>query len=45
MKLLRDIVCKGYKDAAHMKKHTDLGPLRQRDDFPKLIAEQEGKWK
>jgi hypothetical protein len=45
MKLLRDTVCKGYKDTAHMKKHTDLDLLRQRDDFPKLIAELKKKWK
>ena len=41
MKLLRDAVSKGYKDVAHMKKDTDLDPLRQRDDFQKLIAELE----
>jgi hypothetical protein len=41
MKLLGDAVSKGYKDAAHMKKDTDLDPLRQRPDFQKLIAELE----
>ena len=45
MKLLRDAVSKGYKDGAHMKKDTDLDPLRQRDDFQKLVAELEGKGK
>ena len=45
MKLLRDAVSKGYKDVAHMKKDTDLDPLRQRDDFRKLVAELEGKGK
>ena len=45
MKLLRDAVSKGYKDVAHMKKDTDLDPLRPRDDFQKLIAELEGKGK
>jgi tetratricopeptide (TPR) repeat protein len=45
MKLLRDAVSKGYKDVAHMKKNTHLDPLRQRDDFQKLIAEREGKGK
>jgi hypothetical protein len=30
---------------AHMKKDTDLDPLRQREDFQKLVAEQEGKGK
>jgi hypothetical protein len=28
-----------------MKKDTDLDPLRQRDDFRKLVAELEGKGK
>ena len=32
-------------DVAHMKKDTDLDPLRQRDDFQKLVAELEGKGK
>jgi tetratricopeptide (TPR) repeat protein len=45
MKLLRAAVSKGYKDAAHMKKDTDLDPLRQREDFQKLVAELEGKGK
>jgi serine/threonine protein kinase len=45
MKLLRDAVSKGYKDIAHMKKDADFDPLRQRDDFQKLIAELEGKGK
>jgi serine/threonine protein kinase len=43
MKLLRSAVSKGYKDLAHMKKDTDLDPLRQRDDFRTLVAELEGK--
>jgi hypothetical protein len=41
MKLLRDAVSKGYKDVAHMKKDTDLDPLRQRGDFQKVVAELE----
>jgi len=45
MKLLRDAVGKGYKDVPHMKKDTDLDPLRQRDDFQRLVAELEGKGK
>jgi hypothetical protein len=45
MQLLRDAVSKGYKDVAHMKKDTDLDPLRQREDFQKLVAELEGKGK
>jgi hypothetical protein len=45
LKLLRDAVSKGYKDVAHMKKDTDLDPLRQRDGFRMLVAELEGKGK
>jgi tetratricopeptide (TPR) repeat protein len=39
--LLRQAVDKGYRlpaDVAHMKTDTDLDPLRQRDDFRKLMA-------
>ena len=43
MKLLRDAVSKGFKDVRDMKKETDLDPLRQREDFRKLIAQLEGK--
>src|SRR5262249_36434875 len=43
MKLLRDAVSKGYKDLTHMTKDADLDPLRQREDFQKLVAELEGK--
>ncbi len=43
MKLLRAAVSKGYKDGAHMKKDTDLAPMRPREDFQKLVAELEGK--
>jgi hypothetical protein len=43
MKLLREAVSKGYKDVPHMKKDTDLDPLRQREDFQKLLAELEAK--
>jgi hypothetical protein len=32
-------VSKGYKDVPHLKKDTDLDPLRQREDFQKLLAE------
>jgi len=45
MAMLRDAVAKGFKDAAHMKKDTDLDPLRQREDFQKLLAELEAKAK
>jgi hypothetical protein len=45
MKLLRDAVSKGFKDMPHMTKDVDLDPLRQREDYEKLVAEQEGKGK
>jgi hypothetical protein len=43
MKMLRDAVAKGYKDADHIKKDVDLDQLRSRDDFKKLLAELEAK--
>jgi hypothetical protein len=33
----------GYKDVAHIKKNTDLDPLRAREDFQKLMKELEGE--
>jgi tetratricopeptide (TPR) repeat protein len=45
MKLLREAVSKGFRDVAHMKKDTDLAPLRQREDFKKLVEELEAKGK
>jgi serine/threonine protein kinase len=45
MKLLREAVSKGYSDVVHMKKDTDLDPLREREDFQKLVAELEGNGK
>jgi hypothetical protein len=45
MRLLREAVSKGYKDAPNMRKDTDLNPLRQREDFQKLMAELEGEGK
>ena len=36
-----EAVSRGYKNAAHMKKDTDLDPLRQREDYKKLLAELE----
>jgi tetratricopeptide (TPR) repeat protein len=45
MKLLREAVSKGYTGLAHMKEETDLDPLRQREDFQKLVAELEGSAK
>jgi tetratricopeptide (TPR) repeat protein len=41
--MLRDAVTKGWRDAAHMKKDKDLDPLRQRDDFKKLLADLEAR--
>ena len=38
MQWLHKAVQAGYKDAAHMKKDTDLDPLRDREDFKKLMA-------
>jgi tetratricopeptide (TPR) repeat protein len=43
MYLLHKAVQSGFKDAAHMKKDTDLDPLRDREDFKKLLAELEAK--
>ena len=45
MELLRDAVSKGFRDVAHMRKDTDLDPLRPRGDFQKFVAELEGKGK
>jgi hypothetical protein len=45
MKLLHEAVSKGYKNVALMRKDIDLDPLRQREDFQKLVAELEGKGK
>jgi serine/threonine protein kinase len=41
MKMLRDAVAKGYKDAAHIRKDPEFGPLQLRADFQKLLAEVE----
>ena len=43
MELLRQAVKAGFTDAAHMKKGTDLDPLREREDFKTLLAELEKK--
>ncbi len=43
MQWLQKAVQAGYKDAAHMKRDTDLDPLRDREDFKKLLAELEAK--
>ena len=37
MELLQQAAKAGYKDAAHLAKDTDLDPLRDRDDFKKLV--------
>jgi tetratricopeptide (TPR) repeat protein len=39
VELLRQAVAKGYRDVEHVKKDTDLGPLRGRDDFKQLLQE------
>ena len=41
MEMLHKAVKAGYTDAAHMAKDKNLDPLRERDDFKKLIAELE----
>jgi serine/threonine protein kinase/tetratricopeptide (TPR) repeat protein len=41
MDWLQQAVAAGYKDVAHMKKDTDLDPLRGREDFKKLLADLE----
>jgi tetratricopeptide (TPR) repeat protein len=39
--LLRQAVERGFKNADHMKKDSDLQPLRERPEFKKLLAELE----
>ncbi len=43
MSWLLKAVQAGYKDSAHMRKDTDLDPLREREDFKTLLAELEAK--
>jgi serine/threonine protein kinase/tetratricopeptide (TPR) repeat protein len=45
MELLRQAVKAGYKNAAHMKKDTDLDALRDGEEFKKLLAELEARAK
>jgi uncharacterized protein (TIGR02996 family) len=45
MDFLGQAIVEGYIDAGHMKKDTDLDPIRKREDFKKLIAELEAKQK
>jgi serine/threonine protein kinase len=42
MKLLREAVGRGYKNVAHLASDADFAPLRQREDFRKLMAELDG---
>lgn len=37
--MLRDALAKGYKDIRHINENKDLDPLREREDFKKLIAD------
>ena len=41
MEWLHKAVAAGYKDAAHMAKDSDLDPLREREDFKKLLLKLE----
>ena len=41
MAMLRDAVAKGYKDVEHLRTNKDLDPLREREDFKRLVAELE----
>ena len=43
MELLDKAVKEGWNDAKHTAKDTDLDPLRDRDDFKKLLADLEKK--
>jgi serine/threonine protein kinase/tetratricopeptide (TPR) repeat protein len=45
MKLLREAVAKGFRDVPRMNKDAAFEPLRQRDDFRKLVADVDGKGK
>ncbi len=41
MELLQQAVRAGWNDSEHTAKDTDLGPLRDREDFKKLLADLE----
>ena len=45
MTMLRDAVAKGFQDHAHLNKDNDFAPLREREDFKKLLAELQAKQK
>jgi hypothetical protein len=40
--MLRQAIRRGYKDAANLKKDTDLDPLRSHPEFQKLLKELSG---
>jgi hypothetical protein len=42
---LKRAVKLGYKDADHLRKDSDLDPLRGRDDFMQVVQELEEKVK
>ena len=44
VEMLQKAVKVGYKDAAHMREDSDLDPIRERDDFKKLLADLEKKF-
>jgi tetratricopeptide (TPR) repeat protein len=44
MELLQKAANAGFKDATHIKADKDLDPLRDRDDFKKLLAEVEKRF-
>ncbi len=41
MAMLRDAIAKGYKDAAPLRTDKELDPIREREDFKKVVAELE----
>jgi len=43
--MLREAVRRGYQDVAQMKRHTDLDPIRERQDFQELLVEIQNKEK
>ena len=43
MELLQKTVKAGYKDVGHLKQDKVLDPLRERDDFKKLLTELQKK--
>jgi hypothetical protein len=43
VEILRQAVARGYRDLAQLQKDPDLQPLRQREDFQKLLHQLESK--